>query len=395
MLIDPPVRGTPYGTVRVDRQESFLGRAILAAILDDEAGRLVRRSWGAVIRPTNNLDALRLLSALAVIVGHSFTLTGLGAAPRVLGIPIHSLGLYAFFAISGYLIATSWANNPALVPFLVNRTLRIFPALVVVVLVTVVLIGPTVSSLGPAQYFRDEVVYQYLLNLVLTAQYELPGVFDAGHRSTAVNGVLWTLGLEFVCYLVVAIIGLLLRTRSTWGYLVFGLIALAFALVPVASPALAWAGPAGTTWVFFAVGALLSRSPARSLNPRVAIGVVILWVAIALLAPGLSLGAAWLALPYLLVVAGRASTPGVRRAARLGDLSYGLYLWGFLVQQLVIEWFGVLPWPSNITIVTATTAAIALLSWHLVEKRALAHKIHRVTTRPPSDPRPVGSAVPL
>ena len=79
--------------------------------------------------------------------------------PRVLGIPIHSLGLYAFFAISGYLIATSWANNPALVPFLVNRTLRIFPALVVVVLVTVVLIGSAVSSLGPAQYFRGELVY--------------------------------------------------------------------------------------------------------------------------------------------------------------------------------------------------------------------------------------------
>lgn len=230
---------------------------------------------------------------------------------------------------------------------------------------------------------------------MLTAQYELPGVFDVGHRSTAVNGVLWTLWLEFFCYLVVAIIGLLLRTRSTWGYLVFGLISLGFALVPVASQALAWAGPAGTTWVFFAVGALLSRAPERSLIPKGAIGVVILWVAIALLAPVLSLGATWLALPYLLVVAGRASTPGVRRAARLGDLSYGLYLWGFLVQQLVIEGFGVLPWPSNITIVTATTTAIALLSWHLVEKRALAHKIHRVTTRPPSDPRPVGSAVPL
>lgn len=127
-------------------------------------------------------------------------------------------------------------------------------------------------------------IYQYLLNLLVAAQYELPRVFDAGHRSTAVNGVLWALKLGFVCYFVVAVIGLLLRTPSTWGYLVFGLIAFTFALVPVASPVLAWSGPAGTTWLFFSIGAL-SRAPARSLNVRLAMGVIIVWVSIALRAP--------------------------------------------------------------------------------------------------------------
>ena len=337
---------------------------------------------GAIIRATNNLDALRLVSAVAVIVGHSFTLTGIAAAPRVLGIPIHSLGLYAFFAISGYLIATSWHRNPALVPFLINRSLRIFPALLVVVVVTVVLIGPAVTSLETAQYFRSDVVYQYLLNLVLTAQYELPGVFEFGHRSSAVNGVLWTLGLEFTCYLVVAIIGLLLRTRSSWGYLVFGVIAVGFALLPGEAPGSTWMGPAGTTWVFFAVGALLSRVPARWLDPKVLVIVLPLWIATATLVPGMTIVVAWLALPCVMIAAGRASTPGVRRVGRFGDLSYGMYLWGFLVQQLVIEQFGVLPWLVNIVVVVLPTAVIALLSWHLFEKRALAHKRHRVSTRP-------------
>lgn len=340
------------------------------------------RIVGAIIRATNNLDALRLVSALAVVVGHSFTLTGIDPAPRVLGIPIHSLGLYAFFAISGYLIATSWHRNPALVPFLINRILRILPALLVVVVVTVVFIGPAVTSLETAQYIRSEVVYRYLLNLVLTAQYELPGVFESGHRSSAVNGVLWTLGLEFICYLVVAVIGLLFRTRSTWGYLVFGVIAVGFTFMPGEVPGSTWMGPAGTTWVFFAVGALLSRVPASWLTVKVLLIVVPLWIATAMLVPGLALVVAWLALPLVMITVGRASTPGARRAGRFGDLSYGMYLWGFLVQQLVIEQFGVLPWLENIVVVVLPTAVIALLSWHLFEKRALAHKRHRVSTRP-------------
>ena len=347
-----------------------------------------------IIRATNNLDALRLVSALAAMVGHSFTLTGIAPAPRVLGIPIHSLGLYAFFAISGYLIASSWQRNPRLVPYLVNRSLRIFPALILVVVVTVLLIGPAVTTLDTAQYFRSDVVYQYLLNLALTAQYELPGVFETGHRSSAMNGVLWTLGLEFICYLVVAVVGLLLlRTRSGWGYLVFGVIAVIIARMPGQSPELAWMGPAGTTWVFFAVGALLSRVPASWLQPKVLILVLLLWIATVMLIPSTALAVAWLALPFVMIASGRASTPGVRRAGRFGDLSYGMYLWGFLVQQLVIEQFGVLPGLVNITVVVFSSAVIALLSWHLVEKRALAHKIRGGNIRPPADPRPLDSAL--
>jgi peptidoglycan/LPS O-acetylase OafA/YrhL len=327
------------------------------------------------MRATNNLDALRLVSALAVMVGHSFTLTGIAAAPRVLGMPIHNLGLYAFFAISGYLIASSWQKNPRLIPYLVNRSLRIFPALIVIVVATVLLIGPAVTTLNTAQYFHSDVVYRYLLNLSLTAQYELPGVFETGHRSSAVNGVLWTLGPEFICYLIVAVVGLLLRTRSSWGYLVFGVVAVGIALIPGQQLGLAWMGPAGTTWVFFAVGALLSRVPASWLQPKVLILVVFLWIATVMLIPSAALAVAWLALPFVMITSGRASTPGVRRAGRFGDLSYGMYLWGFLVQQLVIEQFGVLPGLVNITVVVLSSGVIALLSWHLVEKRALAHKI--------------------
>lgn len=316
------------------------------------------------------------MAALAVIVGHSFTLTGVAPAPRVVGIPIHSLGLYTFFAISGYLIAKSWNRNPNVATYLANRSLRIFPALVVVVLATVIFIGPAVSVLDARQYFQGADVYEYLQNVLLLAQYDLPGVFETGHRSSAVNGVLWTLGLEFVCYLVVAVVGIMLGPRKIWGYFAFGLIAVGFALVPGDEPWTAWMGPAGTTWVFFAAGALLSGYGSRRRVTLKSLALVIpTWVGVVAVVPDSALFVAWLALPYTVLTLGLASTPGIRSAARFGDLSYGTYLWGFLVQQLVIEWFDPIPWLLNTSIVVIATAAIAFASWHVVEKRALALKI--------------------
>lgn len=333
---------------------------------------------GASIRPVNNLDAVRLLAALAVIVGHSFTLTGVATAPRILGIPIHSLGLYTFFAISGYLIAKSWNRDPRLLVYLASRSLRIFPALVVLVFITVFLIGPVTSVLGLSDYFRGEMVWRYVLNIALLAQYDLPGVFDSGHRTSAVNGVLWTLGLEFACYLVVAIVGVALsrgRGRGRgYGYLAFGVIALTFALAPAGGAGSEWMSPAGTTWVFFAVGALLSLAAGNWFSVNLLAGVVVVWVAAVALWPSSALVFAWLALPYTVLVLGLMATPGIRSAGRFGDFSYGLYLWGFLVQQLVIEWFDALPWVWNTTVVIIVTGAIACTSWHVVEKRALTLK---------------------
>lgn len=347
-----------------------------------------------MIRATNNLDAMRLLAALAVIVGHSFTLTGVAAAPRVLGIPIHSLGLYAFFAISGYLISTSWHRNPNLVAYLTNRCLRIFPALILVVLATTFLIGPAVSVLSSIDYFRSDLVYKYLLNIFLTAQYQLPGVFETGHRSTAVNGVLWTLGLEFICYLTIAAIGILLRGRRLWGYAAFAIIAVGFALVPGGVPATSWMGPAGTTWAFFAVGALLSAAPKGCFTRKSLVVVIPIWIVITALFPAAATFVAWFALPFTVLALGLSSTPGIRSLGRFGDLSYGMYLWGFLVQQLVIEWFNPLPWFANTSLVIVVTGAIAFASWHLVEKRALAHKIKvpspEKRTRAKPSPSPVG-----
>jgi peptidoglycan/LPS O-acetylase OafA/YrhL len=217
-----------------------------------------------MLHRSDNLDSLRLAGAVLVVTGHAFVLTGAGSVPRPAAIPLHSLGLYIFFTLSGYLISASWARNAHLLPFLRNRALRIFPALVVVVILSIYVVGPAVTSASSHQYWQSRETWTYLLNLVLVPQYTLPGVFATNPHSSAVNGVLWTLGIEFCCYLTVAVAGIVLRSRIWIAMAALAVASVATTTAPIA-PA---TRSIGEVTVFFALGALAFHariSPRRRL----------------------------------------------------------------------------------------------------------------------------------
>jgi peptidoglycan/LPS O-acetylase OafA/YrhL len=317
----------------------------------------------------NNFDAVRLVAAITVVVGHSWPLTGIEHPPTIAGIKVYTLAVYVFFSVSGYLIAQSWARGPAVVSFLANRALRIFPALVVVILVTTFAIGPLVSSMGPVGYFASPETYHYLANLTLSAVYELPGVFE-GNPTSAVNGALWTLGPEFVCYLSVLVVGVVLARRRMFGAGLVTLVLLCLGLLsiePLRSIAVAA--------VFFGCGYLIavtSRGRRLRLTP-VAVAIPV-WLVAASVFPSIRLELAWLVLPYSVIAIGQRSTPLVRRAGRFGDFSYGMYLWGFPIQQLIVAGLPGISLFANVLMVVAVTAIAAVASWHLVEKRFLLLK---------------------
>jgi len=321
---------------------------------------------------TNNLDAMRLVGALLVVIGHAFVLTDHLPVPRLAGIPIQAIGVFVFFSISGYLIARSWHHDPALGPFLIKRALRIFPALAATVLITALVIGPAVSSLVPADYFTTPGAWSYLSSLSLVPQYELPGVF-ADNPLPTVNGSLWTLGLEFVCYLIVAVVGLVARRHAWAGFACLAVVAICLArLAP--EPA-AWARSFGETAIYFAVGTLIYWvGPERLLSLVTVAAIVPVWIVCGALWPDVGVVLSWLAIPVVSLAVGLRRTPVLRRAARFGDLSYGVYLWGYVVQQVVVQYFGALPIALNLAIVVPITAALALGSWHTIEKRALRLK---------------------
>lgn len=331
----------------------------------------------------NNFDAVRLLAAALVLWGHQFALMG-KPVPLILGNEPGALGVVMFFTLSGYLVTLSWRNDPHAARFALRRILRIWPGLLVAVLFCAAVIGPLFTTLPLRDYVRSPVTWQYFANLWLDTRYALPGVFEQLPFPNTVNGTLWTIGLEVGCYLVLAACGMvgLLRARAAAPLALAALVLLATALQwrYAARP-----GVALPTWsaglqygLMFAVGVLLACLNSAMLRHRATAMAVLLAATAALhwLGPAPLYGQAWLlALGGSGVILGSYATPGLARAGHFGDFSYGLYIYGFPVQQAVVA-LGGAQWEFGPAFVlsVATTLALAVLSWHLVERPALSLK---------------------
>lgn len=328
----------------------------------------------AVRAASNGFDVLRLVAALLVIVGHSFTLTGHLPAPRVLGVPIHTLGVFVFFSLSGYLVTRSWTADPHPARFAARRALRMVPALAVVVCLTAFVFGPVLSERSALDYLRAGETHAYLLNMVFVGQYHLPGVFSE-NVSEAVNGSLWTLWPEVLCYALIAGGMAFARRNTVVAPAVMALIAAVIASTPV--PRLDGVRPVAEVVVFFAIGALIARStPPRS--PLLAPVALCAWITLATTLPEYAMLWAWLFLPVIVVGLGHSDTAAGRALQRLGDPSYGTYLWGFLVQQIVVDRLGpALPLALHLAIAVPCTVLIGFGSWFLVERPALRLKPSR------------------
>ena len=329
-----------------------------------------------VARRNNNFDALRITAALCVIVGHSFILTGSATgSPWLGGVAIEYIGVSIFFVISGYLITGSWERSHSVGQYVSSRALRIAPLLFLVVLVSTFVLGPLATVLSKAEYFSSPQTWRYLINMVLLPADGLPGVFSTVPYPNVVNGSVWTLRAEVICYVVVLVLGLLPRRIQLAGFVLFGALAIVLVVAGPVSIAGSNVSAAGGTWIYFAIGALVRLLlPRRLLRPLAAAVVLAVWLLVGWLVPSIALYVTWIALPYIVLSFGLASTAVLHRAARFGDISYGLYLWAFPVQQLTVQLLGPLAIPLDLLVVVPVTALLSFASWHLLEKRALAFR---------------------
>ena len=347
----------------------------------------------------NSFDALRLFAALLVVYGHAHPLSGMGS-PHVAGNAVQAIGVKIFFVISGYLILGSWQRDPSALRFLFRRALRIMPGLAVVVLASACVLGPLVSTLPSSDYFANARTWDYIANnIAFRPQYDLPGVFAANPYPTAVNGALWSLPAEVAMYLLgplVCIVGAWALRSARWA------LALATGLLVLLSMwCVRWAPPAATPVVwgtsvlsfldvapYFLLGGLVAAFRwERALHPIVAAAA---WFALTLVPlPALVAELAlYLVLPYTVLALGLASTRLGSAVHRFGDVSYGVYLYGFPVQQcvamLVPEVRGQ-PW-LNIAWTLAPLLLLATLSWRCVERPLLRFKPASLQPREPSIP---------
>ncbi len=327
----------------------------------------------------NNLNLLRLIAALMVLYAHSFAFYGNPPA-GFLGLTSYGgLGIDIFFIISGYLIVKSWDFTPSAANFLIKRSLRIFPALIVVVLICMFILGPMFTTLTVSDYFAHPQFWPYLKNIILSPVFYLPGVLEHARVANAVNGSLWSLPVEFFMYLVVIGLGLLFRS----GRWVYAAAAAFFALMVIFW---CWRDAPVTvvygtdvrqiflTGIYFMIGACFAKWRLErwfSLS-----GVCVLIVATILVVPyaPISKVVLWFTLPYVVLAYGLSSSRLGRWINRVGDCSYGVYIYAFPVQQFVLLKFPEISYPVYLFVTIAITLVLGYASWHLVEKRVLKYK---------------------
>ncbi|HUO48634.1 MAG TPA: acyltransferase [Acidimicrobiales bacterium] len=360
------------------------------------------RSFGTVFDPArNSLNFLRLALALAVLASHSIPLGGFGDENLLVHTTIGTVAVFGFFAISGYLIAAS-AQRTSVPRFLWQRCLRIFPAFWVCLIVTAGVIA-VIAWLGHGSFLRphcgaecyglgrggavDYVVHNFLLRM---NQHRIAGTpWNVPYPYTW-DGSLWTLFYEFVCYLLLGLLALvgLLRRRTVVTVLAVAVWCAA------AVVAFGWAAPvlnADLQRLAYLVPPFLAGTLLFLYRDRVpdsawlAVGfgaayVATLWLPLGgwfisgpmLFAPLLAYPVLWLGvhLPF-------------QRVGARNDYSYGIYVYAFPVQQLLVV-FGLARWgylPFTF-IAVGLTVPLAVASWWAVERNALKLKRARLRVPP-------------
>jgi peptidoglycan/LPS O-acetylase OafA/YrhL len=351
-------------------------------------------------------DHLRVGLALSILTWHSFSISygqAYGRTLPIFPVPVLLAALLPmFFGLSGFLVMGSAQRTGELKTFITFRVLRILPALFTEIMISALVLGPLLTSLPLKQYYTNPMFLEYFGSLIGRVRFSLPGLFLDNPAPQLVNFALWTVGPEILCYIIMSLLLLTGAFRSvkamTWVTIVYSL----------ATVLIGWIFPShGTIEVLpakllifcFLVGNLIYLYRDRLPFSR----------ATALIASAVSLGLillmqttgteilAYLAVPgliYTVAVVGLSDLPRLPFFHR-GDYSYGIYIYGFPIQQAVAHF---LPnyrfWYVNLAIALPVTLLFAVASWHIIEKPVLGLRKKILATGPRVPVRPTGGITP-
>ncbi|HZL38843.1 MAG TPA: acyltransferase [Pseudolabrys sp.] len=318
-------------------------------------------------RTPNNFGALRLIFAVLVILSHSTELVDGNRSREILTrifgtLTFGDLGVDGFFLISGYLVTKSFLESRSAGEYFLKRVLRIYPGYVVAYLLCVLALGPFIGG-QIAELSGAKLLWQ----IVTLREARMPGVFPGVHFPE-LNASMWTIKYEFLCYLLVLAAGVagLLSKRIILVLLIVGSLVLS-ALHPN-STSVGFAGVFGCGALFY-----LYRDRIRydwRLAILAACGLIVLlfssWLATASVAVFGSYVLFWFAF--------NVTSPTLASVGQKVDISYGVYLYAWPVESLLI-WLnpGISPWVGFIE-TTAISSLFAFGSWWLVEKPFLSIK---------------------
>jgi len=325
----------------------------------------------------NNFNLLRMAAATTVMVSHAGPIALGRGVPEPLEVATgYTMGVGAvivFFAISGYFITKSFDRRASLADFALARASRIFPGLIVALLFTAFVLGPFFTTLSIGQYLaqRDTWTYAPQNALLVHQQFALPQVFASNPFAGVANGPLWTLKYEVACYLGVVIAGFLGLSRPKFMPLLLTIAAAAMIITPGANMNL-------SARVAIICGAFAFGAGVYVYRRRVPISVTlaILLAAAAVVSRQTHFFPLFYAisLGYAALIFGFANFPVIRQYNRLGDYSYGMYIYALPISQAVcasvpkIGTWGVVAFGFPIAL------TLAMISWTCIEGPALRHR---------------------
>lgn len=339
----------------------------------------------------NNLNFLRLFAASLVLVGHNYALLNLpdplknifkvSTGPHI---SLAHISVDAFFVISGFLVCGSLFKKSDAIDFFSARFLRIYPGLIMMSLLSVLVLGPAVTNLPLLDYLTDRQTWTYLISTGTVAstalQFSLPGVFENIPYPNVVNGSLWTMPYEIRMYIILAggyfFIKIITKNFEVYaGYFIVGLAGVGlFLYIWSALQVIPRLHASRFIWFFFSGSCFWLLRKYVYINMR-AVFVIILLFGLTLLA-----GNKYFFIFYVLVfgyiVISMAYLPNkiFRALNKVGDYSFGIYIYAFPVQQACIFFVPEISFIKLLFLSFMITISLAMMSWHFVEKPFLESK---------------------
>lgn len=331
----------------------------------------------------NNFNLIRMLAALAVLFSHSFILAqgpANGADPfaKIFGIPLSGFAVDTFFIISGLLVTKSLIDRNSLKVFFLARFFRIVPGLIAAVLFSACIVGLAVTELPVFEYLKHPDTKSFIVRNIWLVdnviQYSLPGVFTEIPYKYAVNGSLWTLPWEIYMYSSIFILFLIRQNKIniTLGiscavvYFVFFVQKFNLYDIQFISPT------SLKLMVMFYTGVLfyLARNYIKLNLGILAVICGVYYVAkdysVAKVMYPIVVSYALLSFAYL--VNGKISSYN-----KIGDYSYGTYIYAFPIQQMIVFYFAPGAWELFFYSAIATVM-LAVPSWHYIEAPSMKLK---------------------
>ena len=334
----------------------------------------------------NNFNLLRFIAAFAVLIDHSFVLIAgtSDAEPfrKTLGIALGNIAVDAFFITSGFLVTSSLFARKSALGFIWARILRIYPALLVMAVLCICVLGLWFTSLQAGAYFSHPRTALFALKnstLVTGIEFYLPGVFSSLPWKKMVNGSLWTMPYEIWMYIALAVFWIVCRLFRSLQTQAAGVLILSVATIALAAHA--WNHFAGRpedllfrlAFMFFS-GASCFVLRGRIVLSRTIFGGALAALLVSPLHIDLFFLVYELTFAYLLLWLALVPAGQIRNFNKIGDYSYGIYIYAFPIQQALVATIAGLSVAGLISLSSLLAITMGALSWHAVEKHALRLK---------------------